>query len=107
MREFAAEQGHRPRASWAYTDSASDLPMLETVGHPVAVNPDAPLAEIARREGWDVLRFEKLGSACASRARCWLRPRSAAAGAGSRRGAGRAHSAAGCGRDCANACIDP
>ena len=35
--------------------------MLEAVGHPVAVNPDAELAEIAQREGWDVLRFEKLG----------------------------------------------
>jgi hypothetical protein len=35
--------------------------MLEAVGHPVAVNPDAELAELAKREGWDVLRFEKLG----------------------------------------------
>jgi capsular polysaccharide biosynthesis protein len=35
--------------------------MLEAVGNPVAVNPDAGLAEVARREGWDVLRFEKLG----------------------------------------------
>jgi hypothetical protein len=35
--------------------------MLEAVGHPVAVNPDAELAEVARREGWEILRFEKLG----------------------------------------------
>ena len=35
--------------------------MLEAVGHPVAVNPDAELAEVAKREGWEVLRFEKLG----------------------------------------------
>jgi hypothetical protein len=35
--------------------------MLRSVGHPVAVNPDAELAEIAAEEGWDVLRFEKLG----------------------------------------------
>ena len=35
--------------------------MLEAVGHPVAVNPDAGLAEVAAREGWEVLRFEKLG----------------------------------------------
>jgi HAD superfamily hydrolase (TIGR01490 family) len=61
VRRVAAEQGIDLSASWAYTDSASDLPMLEAVGHPVAVNPDAPLAEIARREGWEVLRFEKLG----------------------------------------------
>jgi hypothetical protein len=35
--------------------------MLQAVGHPVAVNPDAGLAEVAKREGWEVLRFEKLG----------------------------------------------
>jgi hypothetical protein len=35
--------------------------MLEAVVHPVAVNPDAQLAEIAGREEWEVLRFEKLG----------------------------------------------
>jgi HAD superfamily hydrolase (TIGR01490 family) len=61
LREFAAEEGIDLAASWAYTDAASDLPMLEAVGHPVAVNPDAGLAEVARREGWEVLRFEKLG----------------------------------------------
>ena len=61
VREFAAEQGIDLGASYAYSDSASDLPMLEAVGHPVAVNPDAPLAEVAKREGWEVLRFEKLG----------------------------------------------
>ena len=42
-------------------DSESDLPMLRAVGHPVAVNPDAPLARIAREEGWDVIRFDRLG----------------------------------------------
>jgi HAD superfamily hydrolase (TIGR01490 family) len=61
LREFAAAEGIDLGASWAYTDAASDLPMLEAVGHPVAVNPDAGLEEIAKREGWDVLRFEKLG----------------------------------------------
>ena len=35
--------------------------MLRAVGHPVAVNPDAALLRIAREEGWDVLRFERLG----------------------------------------------
>jgi HAD superfamily hydrolase (TIGR01490 family) len=61
LREFATERGIDLASSWAYTDAASDLPMLEAVGHPVAVNPDAGLEEIAKREGWDVLRFEKLG----------------------------------------------
>jgi hypothetical protein len=35
--------------------------MLRAVGHPVAVNPDKELARIARAEGWEVLRFERLG----------------------------------------------
>ncbi len=47
--------------SWAYSDSASDLPMMRLVGNAVAVNPDAPLLEAARREGWKVMRFERLG----------------------------------------------
>jgi HAD superfamily hydrolase (TIGR01490 family) len=61
LREFAAERDVDLARSWAYTDAASDLPMLEAVGHPVAVNPDAELAEVAKREGWEILRFEKLG----------------------------------------------
>ena len=61
MRELAAEQGVDLAASWAYSDSESDLPMLRAVGHPVAVNPDAELARVAREEGWEVLRFETLG----------------------------------------------
>ena len=61
LREFAQREGIDLSASWAYSDSASDLPMLEAVGNPVAVNPDAELAATARREGWQVLRFEKLG----------------------------------------------
>ncbi len=40
--------------SVAYADSASDLPMLEAVGHPVAVNPETKLAAIARKRGWHV-----------------------------------------------------
>jgi HAD superfamily hydrolase (TIGR01490 family) len=41
----------------AYSDSANDLPMLTTVGHPVAINPDAKLKRIARENGWDVRDF--------------------------------------------------
>jgi len=61
MRELAEARGLDLEASWAYSDSGSDLPMLRAVGHPVAVNPDAPLARVAREEGWEVLRFETLG----------------------------------------------
>src|SRR5512147_2758246 len=46
---------------YAYSDSVSDLPMLRSVGQAVVVNPDADLLEIARQEGWQVMRFEKLG----------------------------------------------
>jgi len=61
IRQLAEEQGIDLSASWAYSDSESDLPMLRAVGHPVVVNPDAELARIAREEGWEVLRFERLG----------------------------------------------
>jgi HAD superfamily hydrolase (TIGR01490 family) len=61
MRALAAEKGIDLGESYAYSDSESDLPMLRAVGHPVAVNPDGPLARTAREEGWDVLRFDRLG----------------------------------------------
>jgi len=61
VEQFAGREGIDLSSSWAYSDSASDLPMLELVGNPVAVNPDAELAEVARRAAWDVMRFEKLG----------------------------------------------
>jgi len=44
---------------YAYSDSASDLPMLEAVGHPVAVNPDAKLERIAHDNGWPIVVFSK------------------------------------------------
>ena len=61
MREIAQRDGLDLATSWAYSDSASDLPMLRAVGHAVVVNPDAELARVAREEGWDVMRFETLG----------------------------------------------
>ncbi|MEK7423827.1 MAG: HAD family hydrolase [Actinomycetota bacterium] len=44
---------------YAYSDSASDLPMLELVGHPVAVNPDSKLERIALRRGWPIVIFSR------------------------------------------------
>jgi HAD superfamily hydrolase (TIGR01490 family) len=61
MRELAQREGIDLAQSFAYSDSESDLPMLEAVGHPVAVNPDAALARIARERGWEILRFDRLG----------------------------------------------
>jgi phosphoserine phosphatase len=61
MRRFAADHGIELERSWAYSDSASDLPMLELVANPVAVNPDSELARVADERGWRVMRFETLG----------------------------------------------
>jgi HAD superfamily hydrolase (TIGR01490 family) len=61
MRSFAERHEIDMDASYAYSDSASDLPMLRCVGHAVVVNPDGDLLAIAREEGWRVMRFERLG----------------------------------------------
>jgi len=58
MRAMAEDEGIDLNASYAYSDSMTDLPMLETVGHPVVVNPDAALAAVAAERGWEVRRFE-------------------------------------------------
>jgi len=55
--EFLRERGVGPEACAFYSDSVLDLPLLEAVGRPVAVNPDVLLARIARRRGWSILRF--------------------------------------------------
>jgi HAD superfamily hydrolase (TIGR01490 family) len=57
IRQAAAERGIDLAASYAYSDSATDLPMLEVVGHPVAVNPDRDLARVAQSRNWEVLQF--------------------------------------------------
>jgi HAD superfamily hydrolase (TIGR01490 family) len=59
MRDVAEKEGIDLAKSWAYSDSATDLPMLETVGHPVVVNPDRELARVARDRGWEVRKFER------------------------------------------------
>jgi HAD superfamily hydrolase (TIGR01490 family) len=61
IERLAAERGFDLSESYAYSDSASDLPMLQLVGHPVVVNPDRELLRVARRQGWQVLRIDRLG----------------------------------------------
>lgn len=58
MVALAGQEDLDLEGSYAYTDSATDLPMLEAVGHPVVVNPDSDLLAIAKERGWEVRHFE-------------------------------------------------
>lgn len=58
MRRFASERGLDLKCSFAYGDSIHDRWMLEAVGKPAAVNPSDDLARVARRNGWEILRWE-------------------------------------------------
>ncbi|HVW89245.1 MAG TPA: HAD family hydrolase [Gaiellaceae bacterium] len=59
VRELAADEAIDLAASTAYSDSYSDVPFLEAVGHPVAANPDRKLRRIARERGWPVVDFAR------------------------------------------------
>ena len=59
MRELAERNGYDLSASHAYSDSSTDLPMLEAVGHPSVVNPDRGLRKVAAERGWPVLAFTR------------------------------------------------
>jgi len=63
MAEYAEAEGLSLAESIAYADSASDLPMLEAVGHPVAVNAEPKLAAIARKRGWHIEQWTKMKGA--------------------------------------------
>jgi HAD superfamily hydrolase (TIGR01490 family) len=56
-REIAAERGYRLEDCRAYSDSITDLPLLEAVGHPTVVNPDRALRREAEQRGWPILTF--------------------------------------------------
>jgi HAD superfamily hydrolase (TIGR01490 family) len=57
VRAMAAREGWDLAECSAYSDSANDVPMLTTVGHPTAVNPDSELRRIAKENGWPVRDF--------------------------------------------------
>jgi HAD superfamily hydrolase (TIGR01490 family) len=59
VRAIAERTGIDLAGSYAYTDSATDLPMLEVVGHPVAVNPDKELRKAAEERGWQIRDFHR------------------------------------------------
>jgi HAD superfamily hydrolase (TIGR01490 family) len=56
-RELAKERDYDLESSYAYSDSVSDVPLLEVVGHPTVVNPDRGLRRVAADRGWQVLEF--------------------------------------------------
>jgi HAD superfamily hydrolase (TIGR01490 family) len=62
IEQLAEQEGFDLSVSYAYSDSESDLPMLRAVGHPVVVNPDAELTSIAKQEGWEIVRLDRLGA---------------------------------------------
>ena len=57
VRRLAAERGYSLPGCYAYSDSVTDLPLLEAVGNPRVVNPDRALRRIATVRGWPVLSF--------------------------------------------------
>ena len=59
IQKLAAERGYDLERCYAYSDSVSDLPMMEIVGHPVAVNPDSELDSVAHERGWPVVVFAR------------------------------------------------
>lgn len=59
MRELAEERGIDLTQSAAYSDSETDIPMLDAVGHPYAVNPDRTLTRVAHDRAWPILSFTK------------------------------------------------
>jgi HAD superfamily hydrolase (TIGR01490 family) len=61
MRELAEREQIDLAASFAYSDSESDLPMLRAVGRAIVVNPDSLLRRIAGEEGWEIVELDRLG----------------------------------------------
>ncbi len=59
LRRLASERGYDLETCHAYSDSITDLPMLEAVGHPHVVNPDKELRRHAEQAGWPILTFER------------------------------------------------
>jgi HAD superfamily hydrolase (TIGR01490 family) len=59
VQRLAGSDGLDLSASYAYSDSATDLPLLEVVGHPTAVNPDKELRKIAEERDWPTLEFNR------------------------------------------------
>ncbi|RMF87615.1 MAG: HAD-IB family hydrolase [Nitrospinota bacterium] len=61
VREYADREGIALEQSYAYGDSIADLPMLQMVGYPVAVNPDRRLRRVAVAARWPILQWQRKG----------------------------------------------
>ena len=59
IKQLAADRGYDLERCYGYSDSISDLPMMEAVGHPVAVNPDSELESVAHERGWPIVIFAR------------------------------------------------
>jgi phosphoserine phosphatase len=59
VRRLAESEGISLDDSFAYSDSATDLPLMEAVGHPVAVNADKDLRKLAEERGWPMIEFQR------------------------------------------------
>jgi HAD superfamily hydrolase (TIGR01490 family) len=59
IRDLAEREDIDLTESYAYSDSITDIPMMEVVGHPVAVNPEKELRKVAEEKEWPILEFER------------------------------------------------
>jgi HAD superfamily hydrolase (TIGR01490 family) len=59
LEAWLARSGAAAQETWFYSDSHNDLPLLERVDHPVAVNPDEVLARVANERGWPMLTLRR------------------------------------------------
>jgi HAD superfamily hydrolase (TIGR01490 family) len=59
LHEWLSESGHDLTDSYFYSDSHNDLPLLELVDHPVAVDADATLSKIASQRGWQQISLRE------------------------------------------------
>jgi HAD superfamily hydrolase (TIGR01490 family) len=73
LRSLAQEEGYDLSASYAYGDSMSDLPMLEAVGHPVVVNPEPALRDLAEQRGWPIVETARVPRVSPSDPHSWVR----------------------------------
>ena len=58
LRWMEENPGHQMEDCWFYSDSKNDLPLMERVGHPVAVDADQKLTDIANKRGWPVISLK-------------------------------------------------